>query len=113
MKAIFVLLFFFCGMVVSPCAEKESISCEKTYVALNQLHFTESSLFIEIDSIWVQPTALHVDSNGFYFDAIFYNEVTPGPWQCPVRGCHYWNKEYTYYCARCGASRSFRTPPSR
>ncbi len=112
MKAIFVLLFFFCGMVVSPCAEKESISCEKTYVALNQLHFTESSLFVAIDSTWVQPTALHVDSNGFYFDSIV-NEVVPGPWQCQVRGCHHWNKEYIYYCEVCKAPRGSTTPPRR
>jgi hypothetical protein len=112
MKAIFTLLFFFCGGVVSPCTEEGAISCEKTYVALKQLHFTESSIFVEIDSIWVQPTALHVDSNGFYFESIV-NEVVPGPWQCQVRGCHHWNKEYVEYCAVCGARRGGTKPPRR
>ncbi len=82
MKIIFGLLCFFSSVSITLHAENNILSCEKTYVTPNQLCFTESSFFVEIDSLWVQPASLQVDDNGIYFNSIFSNEVVPGPLSC-------------------------------
>lgn len=103
MKTLIAALFLFCGIISPLCAEAEFIPCAKTYVSPSQIHFTESSLLIQVgEDIWVQPAAIHIDENGLYFKAL---QPTPGPWQCQRAGCLYWNRAYFTHCQQCGAVR--------
>lgn len=104
MRTIFAVFVFFSSMVISLSAE-EIIPCNPTYVTPNQLHFTDSSIFVQIDDVWIQPAALYVDANGFYFNAIRHDEKDTKFWRCQRKSCQALNYDWAEYCRKCGARR--------
>lgn len=102
MKRILSLLFSFSFFTLGLFAEESFIPCEKTYVHPDQIHFTESSLFVQMNDLWIQPEAIHVDANGLYFNSL---QPVPGPWQCKKRECREWNSEWEDICHKCKTPR--------
>ncbi len=78
MKMLFALVLSICATGSNLFAGL--VPCERTYVRPNQVHITESSIHVNIDELWIQPSSLVTDANGVYFDAFVLNEYVPGPW---------------------------------
>ena len=54
----FIILLSLTGSLTATqvsCEKEEAALCEKTYVTSSQIHFSESSFFVEIDGLWIQP----------------------------------------------------------
>jgi len=95
MRIVFALLFL--SSVLT--AEEVLIPCQKTYISPNQMHVTETDLFVEIDETWILPGSIQFDANGYYFDSIRCDEKVPQVWQCQWDLT--WNEGWRDYCKIC------------
>ena len=84
-------------------AREESRISEKTYIDPSQVHLVEGAICVNMNDFWVQTTAVHVDSNGFYIDSFQPFDESSYSWKCP---CGKRNEDYHRYCQRCGRERS-------
>lgn len=51
---------------------------EKTYVSMQNLHFTDDGMFVLLDDVWQQISALYSDEDGFYIAG----QPNPEVWYC-------------------------------
>ncbi|HEY2810996.1 MAG TPA: hypothetical protein VGJ00_06380 [Rhabdochlamydiaceae bacterium] len=84
MKKIVTCLF--CGimaMMASGWAEAQS---EKLYIAPENLHIEDQSLFVFAGDVWQQVSAVYSDANGLFIERMPDSET----WYC--RDCKAWHR---------------------
>lgn len=109
MKAIFSFLVFSSTLIsFLNAAEKNSYSeqdvYEKTYIDPNQVRFAERKIYVNVDDLWMQTTAIFVDDNGFYIDSFRQADESSFSWKCS--NCGKYNEAYRDVCKKCGEPKS-------
>ncbi len=108
MKAVFAFLVFTSSLMGFLNAEEDKCSeysiSEKTYIDPNQVHFIEDAIYVNIQRLWVQTTAVHVDSNGFYISSFRPVDESSFSWKCGK--CGKYNEAFHNFCKKCGNPRS-------
>ncbi len=119
MKKLVSILFLIVSSFLS--AEEEIIFCQPTYVVPSQLCFSENSLGVVIDDIYLEPVSLHSDENGIYFNEVRKRskraeersrkrdrsggKISPDLWQCQKKECGYYNVDGRLSCVICKTPR--------
>jgi hypothetical protein len=81
------------------------IDCPKTYITPNQVAFSESEIFVQIDHCILQTESISADAQGIYFKNV-RDGCGPSQWRCKRVDdngmvCDTCNWEWNYTCSRC------------
>ncbi len=99
-RLLFCFFFLFAGSSFEACESDAFYPCEKSYVEMDQIQFTQEGIYVQLQNKSVLTSTLHTDSRGLYFvDFKRQGSCPQGKWECQV--CHYCNPNYTLYCGIC------------
>ena len=98
--SVLAVLFFSHALFAECDCQKEGFfPCENTYVKIDQIDFIENTIYVTVHGKILKTSAIHSDTQGFYFKDFKQGSCDDGYWECS--NCRHCNPNYKLWCEIC------------